>query len=161
MRCLLIVHAVQIVTALPSTRNKFTLRKIRSAFRISLVLRFGVALGAFMWQSDARLHFLDGVVAQLVERFVRNEEVRGSNPLGSTSLRSQHSENEGCRAQAQRRRAVTSTCTSPALCFLSRAAKFRPWKIKTAIAFTDKTKAMQFERYLKTASGRAFAKKRL
>jgi len=36
-----------------------------------------------------------------------------------------------------------------------------PWKIKTAVAFTDRQKAMDFERYLKTASGRAFAKKRL
>ena len=27
-----------------------------------------------------------GVLAQLVERLVRNEKVRGSNPLGSTSL---------------------------------------------------------------------------
>ncbi len=34
-------------------------------------------------------------------------------------------------------------------------------KIKTAIAFTDKQKALDFERYLKTSSGRAFAKKRL
>jgi putative endonuclease len=39
--------------------------------------------------------------------------------------------------------------------------KFRPWKIKTAIAFTGQKRAAQFERYLKTASGRAFAKKRL
>ena len=39
--------------------------------------------------------------------------------------------------------------------------KFRPWKIKTAVAFTDQERAAQFERYLKTASGRAFAKKRL
>jgi putative endonuclease len=39
-------------------------------------------------------------------------------------------------------------------------ATFRPWKIKTAIAFTDKKRAVQFERYLKTASGRTFAKKR-
>ena len=39
--------------------------------------------------------------------------------------------------------------------------KFRPWRIKTAIAFTDHDKALEFERYLKTASGRAFAKKRL
>jgi len=38
---------------------------------------------------------------------------------------------------------------------------FRPWKIKTAIAFTNEDQAVQFERYLKTASGRAFAKKRL
>jgi len=40
-------------------------------------------------------------------------------------------------------------------------AKFRPWKIKTAIAFTDRERASQFESYLKTASGRAFTKKRL
>jgi predicted GIY-YIG superfamily endonuclease len=40
-------------------------------------------------------------------------------------------------------------------------SKFRPWRIKTAIAFTDMERATQFERYLKTASGRAFAKKRL
>jgi hypothetical protein len=29
---------------------------------------------------------VDGAVAQLVERLVRNEKVRGSNPLGSTTL---------------------------------------------------------------------------
>ena len=40
-------------------------------------------------------------------------------------------------------------------------AKFRPWRIKAAIAFTDENQARAFERYLKTASGRAFAKKRL
>ena len=40
-------------------------------------------------------------------------------------------------------------------------AKFRPWRIKTAIAFTDRQRAIEFERYLKSASGRAFAKKRL
>jgi predicted GIY-YIG superfamily endonuclease len=40
-------------------------------------------------------------------------------------------------------------------------AKYRPWKIKTYIAFTDKQQALDFERYLKTSSGRAFAKKRL
>jgi putative endonuclease len=35
----------------------------------------------------------------------------------------------------------------------------RPWRIKTAIAFTDETRARAFERYLKSGSGRAFAKK--
>jgi predicted GIY-YIG superfamily endonuclease len=40
-------------------------------------------------------------------------------------------------------------------------AKFRPWQIKTAIAFNNEQRAIEFERYLKTASGRAFAKKRL
>jgi len=40
-------------------------------------------------------------------------------------------------------------------------SKCKPWKIKTAIAFSDRYKALDFERYLKTPSGRAFAKKRL
>ncbi len=44
---------------------------------------------------------------------------------------------------------------------LPHTAKFRPWRIKTAVAFTDRGRAAAFERYLKTASGRAFAKKRL
>ncbi|MBW8041458.1 MAG: GIY-YIG nuclease family protein [Planctomycetes bacterium] len=40
-------------------------------------------------------------------------------------------------------------------------SKCTPWKIKTTIAFTYKQKALDFERYLKTSSGRAFTKKRL
>jgi putative endonuclease len=40
-------------------------------------------------------------------------------------------------------------------------AKFAPWRIKTAIAFRDRPRAAEFERYLKTSAGRAFAKKRL
>ena len=39
--------------------------------------------------------------------------------------------------------------------------KYIPWTIKTAIAFSDKNKAIDFEKYLKSSSGRAFAKKRL
>ena len=38
-------------------------------------------------------------------------------------------------------------------------SKFAPWRIETAVAFRDKAKAVAFERYLKTHSGRAFAKK--
>ena len=40
-------------------------------------------------------------------------------------------------------------------------SKFVPWRVKTAIAFTNNEKALAFEKYLKSASGRAFAKKRL
>jgi len=40
-------------------------------------------------------------------------------------------------------------------------SKFVPWRVKTAIAFTNNEKAFAFEKYLKSASGRAFAKKRL
>ena len=38
-------------------------------------------------------------------------------------------------------------------------AKFRPWSIKTVVSFADRQQALEFERYLKTASGRAFSKK--
>jgi predicted GIY-YIG superfamily endonuclease len=40
-------------------------------------------------------------------------------------------------------------------------SKYRPWGVKTYIAFTDEKQALAFEKYLKSASGRAFAKKRL
>jgi predicted GIY-YIG superfamily endonuclease len=39
--------------------------------------------------------------------------------------------------------------------------KYMPWEIKTAVAFADREKAIEFEQYLKTRSGRMFAKKRL
>lgn len=38
---------------------------------------------------------------------------------------------------------------------------YRSWRIKTCIAFSDGNQARAFEQYLKTQSGRAFAKKRL
>ena len=40
-------------------------------------------------------------------------------------------------------------------------SKFKPWRLVAYIAFSDETKTISFERYLKSASGRAFAKKRL
>jgi predicted GIY-YIG superfamily endonuclease len=44
---------------------------------------------------------------------------------------------------------------------VAHTSKFIPWEIKTALAFTDHVRARAFERYLKTASGRAFSKKQL
>ena len=44
---------------------------------------------------------------------------------------------------------------------VSHTSKFAPWRIKTYVAFSDEAQASKFERYLKTASGRAFANKRL
>ena len=38
-------------------------------------------------------------------------------------------------------------------------SKFKPWRIKTAIAFDSKEKAAAFEKYLKSGSGREFAKR--
>jgi len=40
-------------------------------------------------------------------------------------------------------------------------AKHRPWRIETALAFRSKQRATEFERYLKSHAGRAFARKRL
>lgn len=40
-------------------------------------------------------------------------------------------------------------------------SKFKPWRIIYYCAFNDKDKALDFERYLKTASGIAFRNKRL
>ena len=40
-------------------------------------------------------------------------------------------------------------------------SKYKPWQVKTYVAFSDVGQAVQFEKYLKSPSGRAFAKKRL
>ena len=40
-------------------------------------------------------------------------------------------------------------------------SKYTPSAIKTYVAFSDEKQAFAFEKYLKSASGRAFAKKRL
>jgi putative endonuclease len=43
---------------------------------------------------------------------------------------------------------------------VTHTAKYRPWRIKTYLAFSDEKQAFAFEKYLKSGSGRAFAKKR-
>jgi predicted GIY-YIG superfamily endonuclease len=40
-------------------------------------------------------------------------------------------------------------------------SKFEPWELESYFAFSDQTKAEQFEQYLKSGSGRAFAEKHL
>lgn len=40
-------------------------------------------------------------------------------------------------------------------------SKYMPWRLVTYVAFSDIEKARAFERYLKSGSGHAFAKKRL
>ncbi len=44
---------------------------------------------------------------------------------------------------------------------VTHTSNFRPWRIKSYVAFTDEPRASAFEMYLKSASGRAFAKARL
>jgi len=40
-------------------------------------------------------------------------------------------------------------------------AKFKPWELITYLAFNDRAKALSFEKYLKSHSGKATANKRL
>jgi putative endonuclease len=44
--------------------------------------------------------------------------------------------------------------------FSKHTAKYMPWELVTYHAFQDKYKAYEFEKYLKTGSGKAFASKR-
>jgi putative endonuclease len=44
---------------------------------------------------------------------------------------------------------------------VSHTSKYAPWEIKTYVGFADEKQALAFEKYLKSPSGRAFAKKRL
>ena len=41
---------------------------------------------------------------------------------------------------------------------VSHTSKFRPWRIETAVALDAKEMAAAFEQYLKSGSGRGFAK---
>ncbi|KAA0239868.1 MAG: GIY-YIG nuclease family protein [Ignavibacteriota bacterium] len=38
-------------------------------------------------------------------------------------------------------------------------SKYKPWNLQTIVVFTEKEKALAFEKYLKSHSGRAFTKK--
>ena len=40
-------------------------------------------------------------------------------------------------------------------------AKYKPWRLVTYLAFSDVRKAEEFETYIKSGSGHAFAKRRL
>jgi putative endonuclease len=44
---------------------------------------------------------------------------------------------------------------------VTHTSKYGPWQLKTYVASSDEKQAVEFERYLKSASGRAFAKKHL
>ncbi len=44
---------------------------------------------------------------------------------------------------------------------VSHTSKYAPWMVKTYAAFSEEAQAISFERYLKSASGRPFVRKRL
>ena len=72
-----------------SNRCQFIKDDFATPLRRRLNSLNGCALRHFLANS-LRQDGKAGVVAQLVERLVRNEEVRGSTPLGSTSLVIKH-----------------------------------------------------------------------
>ena len=43
----------------------------------------------------------------------------------------------------------------------SHTPKYKPWEVATYLAFDNKMKAIEFEKYLKSCSGREFRDKRL
>jgi len=59
----------------------------------------------------------------------------------------------GITGNLERRLAEHNTGYTP------HTSKFSPWRLKTSVAFRDRRKAEEFEKYLKSHSGRAFAKK--
>jgi putative endonuclease len=61
----------------------------------------------------------------------------------------------GCTVDLKRRLADHNAGLSP------HTSNFAPWVLMTYIAFSDEAKAEKFEAYLKTGSGRAFAKRHL
>jgi len=61
----------------------------------------------------------------------------------------------GVTSDIKRRLAEHNAGNSP------HTSKYLPWKLVTYVAFSDARKAETFERYLKSGSGHAFAKKRL
>jgi putative endonuclease len=60
----------------------------------------------------------------------------------------------GFTADLKKRLAVHNTGGS------THTAKYKPWKLVSYHAFVEKRKAQEFESYLKTGSGKAFANKR-
>ena len=42
---------------------------------------------------------------------------------------------------------------------VSHTSKYKPWRVETAVAFRCKKKTIAFERYLKSGSGREFARR--
>lgn len=73
-------------------------------------------------------------------------------------LRSESHRNQtyvGFTTNLRKRLATHNTGGSP------HTAKFPPWTLRTQLAFSDKHQALDFERYLKSHSDKAFAAKRL
>lgn len=59
----------------------------------------------------------------------------------------------GCTSNLKQRLSLHNVGNSP------HTKKYKPWQLQNYFAFPDKMQAFNFERYLKSHSGRAFSKK--
>src|SRR5579871_904348 len=126
-----------------------------------------------MIPSRGRAKAGNGAIAQLGERLHGMQEVGGSIPPGSTSLRSLRelrlgkpgkisgSEvSEGCHVVARRAKtAKASLKLRSAGSFLGGRVEHEirlHWHLRTYTAFDDEGRAIAFEKYLKSGSARAF-----
>ena len=169
----------------------------------SITIRAGPAKSLTSAPGTLNSSALAGVVAQLVERLNGIQEVRGSNPLGSTILRPEPTFGGSERRMVSSaalakedflRPEFRATDGRPSPRFhamfytyiivsishpehryightsdlkqrladhntgrCDHTAKFAPWKLKIYTAFERLEPAQQFERYLKSGSGHAFA----
>ena len=102
------------------------------------------------------------------------QEVGGSIPPGSTSLRwlrqlrlgkpaplPRGEASEGCRGDVGITDDLRARMAKHNAGEVPHTSKYGPWRLKTYVAFSDEKQAVAFEKYLKSASGRSFAKKRL
>ena len=127
----------------------------------------------------------------MVERLLYTQDVGGSSPSLPTSLRSRSGRRRALRPRASARQAtpIGVPCVIYVYIFqrlkfperyyvgvthdlrsllrkhnadeVSHTSKYAPWTIKTYVAFSDERQAIAFEKYLKSASDLAFAKKLL
>jgi len=56
-------------------------------------------------------------------------------------------------------RPEAATCAAQCRKVSTYGSKYAPWRLVTYVAFSDERKAETFERYLKSGSGHAFARK--
>lgn len=71
------------------------------------------------------------------------------------SLKSPNQTYVGLTSDVKKRLAAHNAGQSP------HTSKYKPWQLVVFVGFLDELKATEFEKYLKSGSGRAFAFKRL
>ena len=105
-----------------------------------------------MSEQNARDALWSGIQKQGAIGFddVHTAGVSGSNPLAPTILRSPYRASFGWQATR-----AASGVQPQDRC--SHTQRWRPWRVIVVIAFARQERALEFERYLESGSGKAFA----